>query len=62
MLGFERFRVFITGELLHDIVWHRKINITFCVVPLEVDTTVKIANAILNNVIGFSTKTVVEVL
>ncbi len=54
--------MFITGELLHDIVWHRKINITFCVVPLEVDTTVKIANAILNNVIGFSTKTVVEVL
>ena len=62
VLGFERFRVCITDELLHDILWHGKINITFGIVPLEFDTAVKIANAILDNVIGFGAKTVVEVL
>jgi len=62
VLGFERCRVCITGELFHDVLWHGKINITFGIVPLEFDTAVEIANAILNNVVGLGAKTVEEVL
>jgi hypothetical protein len=40
MLGFDRRRVKITGELFHDVSGHGEVNISLGVIPLEIDATV----------------------
>jgi hypothetical protein len=53
MLWFDRSRMHITGKLLHDILGHEEVNITFFIMPREVNATVEIADSVFNNVIGF---------
>ncbi len=62
MLGFERRGVSITGELFHDVFGHDKVNISLGVVPFEADATVEATGTVLNYVISFSPKGVVDVL
>jgi hypothetical protein len=40
MLGFEKRRVRITGELFHDLFGHGEVNISLGIIPLEVDASV----------------------
>jgi hypothetical protein len=40
MLGFERHRVRIMGELFHDVFGHGEVNISLGVILLEVDAKV----------------------
>ncbi len=54
MLWFDRSRMSITGKLLHAILGHGEINITFVIMPSEVNATVEIANLVFNNdVVGY---------
>ncbi len=62
MLGFERCRVSITGELFHDVFEHGKVDISLGVVSLEVDATVEVTGTVLNNVVSFSLEGIVEML
>jgi hypothetical protein len=39
MLGFDRRRVRITGELFHDVSGNGEVNISLGIIPLEVDAT-----------------------
>jgi hypothetical protein len=62
MLGFERHGVRITGELLHDVSGHGEVNISLGVIPLEVDATIEITDAVFDNVGRLSLEGIVEVL
>ncbi len=53
MLRFDRSRMSVMGKLLHDILGHGEVNITFFIMTREVNATVEIANSAFNNVIGF---------
>jgi hypothetical protein len=53
MLWFDRSRMSITGKLLLDILVHGEADITFLIMPREVNATVEIADSVFNNVIGF---------
>jgi hypothetical protein len=53
MLWFDRSRMSITGKLLHDILGNGEVDITFFIMPKEVNATVDIANLVFNNVVGF---------
>jgi hypothetical protein len=53
MLWFDRSRMSITGKLLHDILGHGEVDITFLIMPREVNATVEIANLVFNDVLGF---------
>ncbi len=52
MLWFDRNRMCVMGNLLHDILGHGEVDITFFIMPREVNATVEITDSI-NNVIGF---------
>ncbi len=43
----------ITGKLLHDILGHGEGDITFFIMPREVNATVEIADLVSNNVVEF---------
>ncbi len=62
MLGFERRRVSITGELFHDVLGRGKVDISLGVVPFEVDATVEVTGTVLDNVISFSSEGIIEML
>ncbi len=53
MLWFDRSRMSIAGKLLHDILGHGEVDITFFIIPREVNATVEIPDSVFNNVIGF---------
>ncbi len=40
MLWLVRCRVSITSELLHDVCWHGKVNVSIVVIPFKVDATI----------------------
>ncbi len=62
MLGFERRRVSITGELLHDVFGHGEVNISLGIIPLEVNATIEVTGAVFDNVVSLSLEGIVEVL
>jgi hypothetical protein len=53
MLWFDRSRMSVMGKLLHDILGHGEIDITYFIMPREVNATVEIANLVFNDVVGF---------
>jgi hypothetical protein len=53
MLWFDRSRIRVTGKLLHGILGHGELAITFFIMPREVNATVEIANSVFNDVIVF---------
>ncbi len=53
MMWFDRSRMNITGKLPHDILGHGEVDITFFIMPREVNATVEIADLVFNNVVGF---------
>jgi hypothetical protein len=53
MLWFDRSRMSVTGKLLHDILGHGEVDITFFRMPREVYATVEIADSVFSNVVGF---------
>ncbi len=53
MLWFDRSRMSIMGKLLHDILGHGEVDVTFFIMPREVSATVEIADLVFNNVVGF---------
>jgi hypothetical protein len=52
MLWFDRSRMRVTGKLLHDILGHGEVDITFFIMPKEVNATVEITNLVFSNVLG----------
>ena len=62
MLGFDRLGVSVTSQLFEDVVGHGEVNVALVVMPLEIDTTISITDAILNDFIGFLSEGIVEVL
>jgi hypothetical protein len=53
MLWFDRSRMSIMGKLLHELLEHGEGDITFFIMPREVNASVKIANSVFNDVVGF---------
>ena len=43
----------VTGKLLHNILGHGEVDMTFFIMPREVNVTVEMAGLVFNNVIGF---------
>jgi hypothetical protein len=62
MLGFDRLGVSVMSQLFEDVVGHGEVNVALVVMPLEIDTTISITDAILNDFIGFLSEGIVEVL
>ncbi len=52
----------VANQLFEDVFWHREVDVTLIIIPLEVDATVEVADAVLNNFVGFRPQGVVEVL
>ncbi len=62
MLWYVRCGMSITGQLLHDILGHGKINVAFIIIPLEFDATIEITGLVFNNVISFLSEGIVKML
>ncbi len=53
MLWFNRSRMSIMGKLRHDILGHGEVDITFVIMPSEVNATVEITDLVFNDVVDF---------
>jgi hypothetical protein len=53
MLWFNRSRMSVPGKLLNDVLGHGEVNISFVIMPREINGTVEIADLVFNNVVGF---------
>ncbi len=62
MLIFNGRGVSIASHLFEHILWHGKVDVAFVVIPLEIDTTVEVAGTVFHNLVGFRSKSIVEVL
>jgi hypothetical protein len=62
IMGFERRRVSMTGELVHDVFGHEEVNIYLGVISLEVNATIEITGVVFEDVVRLSSEAIVEVL